>query len=384
MKILMCGRIGLMEVGGGDKIQMQNTAKELEKLGAEVEITTSLNSDFSACDLVHVFQLDWTPETYLYIKKAKRAGKPVVLSPIHHSVKEVERFDNEYAFGYRRLAKVLFKDQHSRDTIKNIYRAIFDPRKIWPTLLSIAIGLKKMHQYSLKNADYVLVQTKLEAQDLKETYNVDFRWKEVPNGVSEIFLHPENFVNPLNAKDYVICVGRIEARKNNNSVLEAVRILRESGDPRFENLNLYFLGRKSWAHHAEYVSIFDSLIKNYKWAKWINEIPYEEMPSYYHNAKVCVSASWFETTGLTLLEAVFCGTNAVAAGERAKEYLGDMASYCDPGSVESISEAIKIEFEKPRPQASDKMRSDFTWRNAAEKTYNVYNMVLGENSNSKK
>ena len=89
MKILMWGRADLFN-GGGDQIQIENTAEELRKLGVEVDVSTSLETDPTSYDLVHVFQLDWAPESNLYARKAKSHKKPLVLSPIHHSVKEVK------------------------------------------------------------------------------------------------------------------------------------------------------------------------------------------------------------------------------------------------------------------------------------------------------
>lgn len=76
MKVLMLGRIGILESGGGDKVQIENTAEELRKLGVEVDVRDNLNMDVSRYDIVHVFQLDWTAEPYFYAKKAKSYNKP--------------------------------------------------------------------------------------------------------------------------------------------------------------------------------------------------------------------------------------------------------------------------------------------------------------------
>ena len=84
----MLGRYHLMEHGGGDKVQIENTARELRALGADVEIKTDEDFIPQNYDIIHLFQLDWTPETYLYAQKAHDAGKPIILSPIHHSIKE--------------------------------------------------------------------------------------------------------------------------------------------------------------------------------------------------------------------------------------------------------------------------------------------------------
>jgi len=374
MKILMLGRIGLLDARGGDRIQVENTAAELRKLGIEVDIRTDMKFKPWEYDLVHIFQLDWVPETYFYAKKAKKFKVPLVLSPIHHDIREVKKFDDEFAFDFRRISKILFKDQFKRDTFKNLYRCIFEPRMIKPTLYSVFHGFKRMQKETLEMADAVLVQTVKEAEDLKRTFGVDFEWYKILNGVGKAFIDPKPFKNPFDFENYIMCVGRIEPRKNQLNIIKAVEKFRkESG----EDVKLVLIGKESPTKHFEYNLLINKLLKKHKWIYRIdNNINYSDLPSYYHFAKVCVSASWFETTGLTSLEALFCGANTVAAGLRAREYLGGYASFCEPDNVDSIKEAIKSEYYSPRPVLDEKIREEYTWRNAAEKTLEVYKTVL--------
>ena len=373
MKVLMQGRVELFTVGGGDKVQIENTAKELKRLGVEVDIKTDLNLDVSSYDLVHVFQLDWTPETFFFAKNAKKYNKPLILSPIHHSVKEVKKFDDEYVFDFRRISKLLFKNQHARDTFKNIYRSFFTSKKIVPTVKSMFMGLENMHKRTLQMADMVLVQTEAEARDLKDTYNVDFKWQKIPNGVATHFLDRKFFANFFEFTDYILCVGRIEPRKNQLKIIEAVANFRKK-----HNLDtrLVLIGAVRPDRHPEFTIRFNLALKKYPWIRHIEKLDYIDMPSVYRYAKVTVSASWFETTGLTSIEALFCGANAVASGDRAKEYLGDYASYCDPGNIESIKDAIYKEYISSRPQLSDSLRNEYTWENTAKTTFAVYNKLL--------
>jgi len=378
MKVLMLGKIGLLEAKGGDRIQVENTASELKKLGVEVDIKTDLNFKPWEYDLIHIFQLDWTPETYFYAKKAKKFKIPLVLSPIHHDVREVQKFDNDFVFDFRRISKLFFKDQFRRDTFKNIYRSFFDPRKIKPTFYSVFHGFKNMQREVLEMSDAVLVQTVLEAEDLKRTFDVDFEWCKVLNGVGKAFIDPKPFKNPFDFKDYIMCVGRIEPRKNQLNVIKGVEKFREATGL---DVKLVLIGKASPSKHFEYNLLIDRLLKKNKWIKRIdNSINYSDLPSYYHFAKVCVSASWFETTGLTSLEALYCGTNTVASGPRAKEYLGGYASFCKPDDTDSIKEAIKNEYYAPRPVLDEKIRSEYTWKNAAEKTFEIYKDIIKKRS----
>jgi glycosyltransferase involved in cell wall biosynthesis len=381
MKVLMLGKTGLLEARGGDRIQVENTASELRKLGVEVDIKTSMEFDPRDYDIIHIFQLDWTPESYFYAKEAKKYNTPIVLSPIHHDVREVKKFDDKFVFDFRRISKVLFRDQFKRDTFKNVYKSIFDRRMLKPTLYSIFYGFKKMQKEVLEMSEYVLVQTVKEAEDLKRTFNVDFKWQKVLNGVGEAFINPKPYKNPFEFEDYIMCVGRIEPRKNQLSIIKAVKRLR---DEEGLDIKLVLIGKASRLKHFEYSTIINKFIKENNWIYQIEGgIDYNELPSYYHFAKVCVSASWFETTGLTSLEALYCGTNTVASGLRAKEYLGSYASFCQPDDIESIKEAIKHEYHSPRPVLDSKIREGYTWENAAKKTLEVYTSILEKDKKQK-
>lgn len=369
----MQGRFDLVNSSGGDKIQIEQTASELRKLGVNVDIVYDTVSDYSKHEIVHIFQLDWTPETHFFAKDAKRASKPVVFSPIHHNVAEVKKFDDECVYDYRRIAKYIFREQHQRDTFKNVYRSILNRNKIKPTLYSVFHGLKNMHRETLILSDVILVQTKLEAKDLKETYGVDINWQIVPNGVGSHFLHTEGLTNPLPFADYIFAVGRIEPRKNQLNLISAVKKLRQESQVDFK---LVLVGLPNKLNHYEYTIRFNNELKKNNWITYIPQVAYKEIPAYFKYAKVCVNASWFETTGLTLLEALYCGTNAVATSPRAKEVLGDLVTYCRPNDIVSIKEAILKEYLSKRPQIPKEMQKEYTWETAAEKTLAVYKTLI--------
>ena len=83
MKVLMQIRSNAFELSGGDTIQMLKTKEALEKLGIEVDISLSLRPDVSGYDVIHLFNLTRVQETYVQLKNAKAAHKPVVLSTIY-------------------------------------------------------------------------------------------------------------------------------------------------------------------------------------------------------------------------------------------------------------------------------------------------------------
>lgn len=375
MKVLFLGRPELLSGTGGDRVQVEHTAECLRKLGIGVDIKTGIVSDLNAYDIVHVFQLDWNLECFFQIRSAKKQKKPIVFSPVHHNIDELKRFDDEYVFDFRRISKVLFKNQFHRDLFKEFYRALFKPSRLLVVFFAAFYGVKKMSIDALKNSDIILVQTAQEAEDLKRTFGLDLKCEIVKNGVSEVYSRSsfDDVTSPLGFTDYILCVGRIEPRKNQLSIISAVSSLRNEQKL---DIRLVFIGAKVKKKHFEYMSQFDSCLKANGWLTHVGSVSYDKMPLYYRFAKVGVSASWFETTGLTSIEALFCGTNVVASGDRAREYLGSYASYCDPGDVTSIKNAIYKEYLAPRPTLDEKLRNEYTWENTARMTLDVYNRSL--------
>jgi hypothetical protein len=111
---------------------------------------------------------------------------------------------------------------------------------------------------------------------------------------------------------------------------------------------------------------------------FIESLPQEELASAYAAAKVHALPGWFETPGLSTLEAAAAGCNVVSTDRGlAREYLGEMAWYCDPRSLESIRAAVVAAYEGPRSQAlREHVRERYGWKTAAERTLEGYRLAL--------
>ena len=107
-------------------------------------------------------------------------------------------------------------------------------------------------------------------------------------------------------------------------------------------------------------------------------MPQEDLIRYYQKAKVHVLPSWFETCGLSTLEAAAMGCNIVITNRGyTSEYYNGHAFYCDPSSPSSILEAIeKASKENDEKVFRKKVLTDYTWRNAALKTFEAYQKIL--------
>ena len=378
IRVLFQSRIDLFDVRGGDTIQILETKKGLEKLGVLVDVDLSLRPELSKYDLVHVFNLDWVCEPYLQIINAKKQGKPIVLSPIHHSLKEFEKYEKEYRFGLARIGNFLLPWQPLRDMARNVVKGIIYPPKLKPALIQLFVGIRKQQKDSISFADHIIVQTTKEAEDLAESYGVSaFQWTKVVNGVNvDRFLDGDvaKARKIAGSAKYILCVGRIEPRKNQLSLIKAFKELKIQ-DGGFKDVSLVCVGSLN-THHPTYIYRFKKEIRSD--IHYTGFLDQSLLAGLYKACFMFVSPSWFETTGLVYLEAIVSGAKSiVASGARAEEYLRENAVYCDPGSVSSIKEAIKIA-RRPtvKGKFDEKVKKTYTWENCARQTLEVYKGVL--------
>jgi glycosyltransferase involved in cell wall biosynthesis len=110
----------------------------------------------------------------------------------------------------------------------------------------------------------------------------------------------------------------------------------------------------------------------------IEHIDHKELARIYKAAKVHVLPSWFETTGLSSLEAGVMGCNVVVTRKGdTEEYFEDMAYYCEPDSIVSIKEAVMNAHAQPfHTGLKDKILENYTWQNTAKETLEAYKTIL--------
>lgn len=112
---------------------------------------------------------------------------------------------------------------------------------------------------------------------------------------------------------------------------------------------------------------------------FIGFVSQDNVPELYRRHKVHILASWFETTGLSSLEAVACGCTIVISRKGdTEEYFGDHAFYCEPGDTRSIREAVDRAMAAPADHSFMKeVRERYSWEITARETLSVYQKVLG-------
>ena len=130
--------------------------------------------------------------------------------------------------------------------------------------------------------------------------------------------------------------------------------------------------------------------------KYIPPLNHIELASAYCAASIHVQPSWFETVGLSSLEAAATGTPIVTTVQgAAQEYFGDKAIYVEPDSLESIRTGVltamkqSTEIEQNNKNATPKsernmleiktyIKDRFTWDKTAKNTLEAYEQVLAD------
>lgn len=336
MRVLFQTRPDYLSNIAGDTIQLLKTKEYIEKLGVEIEIsvTPTRVKDF---DIVHLFNTTRVKETYEFFINAKKQQKPVAVSTIYWDFSEFCQ---------------------NPDSPGNLY-------KNW-------LGSQTMRKSVLRGADMLLPNSHLEAGIIRQQHGNTAPFHVVPNGVDPIFARgsPDAFYKQHGLKDFILCVGRINPRKNQ---LSLIRALKGSG------LTLILAGP---LNDGEYLR---KCCREYPGLIVLNQLEHHELLSLYAAAKVHVLPSWFETPGLASLEAGLSGCSIVTTDRgSAIEYFGDLACYCDPGSINSIRSAIAKACVLPqqmRHALSKRIAENFLWSHVARETLLAYEKILSSSSN---
>jgi glycosyltransferase involved in cell wall biosynthesis len=353
MKVVIIARTSLFTSTGGDTVQVLNTVKHLEKLGVTADIRlTSDSINYDEYDLMHFFSLIRPSDIMPHIRKSK---KPFVVTPLLIDYSEYDRRFRKGISG--KIFRFFSADQI--EYLKTIARWAKGQQNLgsYTYLLN---GQRRGIVDILTKATLLLPNSQLEYDRLIRSYPVVPAYQIVPNGID-----PELFQSSaLEAKDesMVLCVARIEGLKNQVNLVKALN------DTRYQ---LYIIGNPAINQPKYYKECQRIASGN---VHFIGHLTQNELIPYYKKAKVHVLPSWFETCGLSSLEAAAMGCNIVITDKGyASEYFQSDAFYCDPGSTDSIREVIAVACATTaRERLRKKMLSHFTWENAAIKTKSAY------------
>lgn len=327
---------------GGGEIQLLQTKKHLEEIGVEVKLFDPWKDKLKDYPLIHTFGS--VKDCLPVMEAAKTAGIKNVLSTIcWYSWKS-----SWYTYPEPKPRAVSMARHAAKAFLP------FLPSK-----------RKRMMEIS----DLLLPNSTTEADQLRKFFGMPAeKILTVPNGVDAAFADakPDAFVSRYKMKDFVLCVGRIEPRKNQ---LTMVRALSGLDTP------VVFIGAPV-PHYKEY---YEKCRKEAgKNIHFLGALPHDTLPSAYAACRTFVLASWLETPGLAALEAGLAGANVVITTEGAtREYFGEHAIYARPENPAEIRSSVEASLKQPRSgNLRERVLENYLWKNAAQKTLEGYKKIL--------
>jgi len=141
---------------------------------------------------------------------------------------------------------------------------------------------------------------------------------------------PDAFAARYGTRDFVLCVGRIEPRKNQLTLLEALA----------DDAVDVVLASGGHAYRQDYLEACRRFRRRGR-TVYLPHLTDAELAGAYRAARVHVLPSWYELPGLVTLEALGAGCAVVTTGwGTLKDYLGDTIPYAAPDDPAALRRAI--------------------------------------------
>jgi glycosyltransferase involved in cell wall biosynthesis len=357
---------------GGPSIRAPRLVRELSEAGVQAELRRHPDPrGLEGIEVAHVFNA-WSPLSALdAIRRARQAGRAVVLSPIFldlsHAALWEEGLVQAFAAGAPGAAMEPALAAFRADLAAA--RAAGDaPAEAMP-------GFHDAVREMAHHADRLILVSERERARLARIGAETTRARIVRNPVDAAFFgaaDPALFRDHVGLSDFVLCVARLEPRKNQ---LMLVHALRETGLP------VVLVGQatnNTYAQVLERHATGDLRI--------LGRLPAHSplLASAYAAARVVALPSWAEGAPLAALEAAAAGARLVLSDDSGEsEYFGDLARYCDPGDAASIRAAVLAAWDDPRDAATVAARKahiaeEFGWPRHRAATEAVYAEALAE------
>ena len=266
------------------------------------------------------------------------------------------------------------------DLINLVKPETFKGRAGFP-LLSMTLWKRAIE--GMRQADHIIAVSSHTKQDTVEHLDIaPQKITTIPNAVNRIFraLSPDEIQAArdhynLSAETFCLLnVGSNNSRKNILTILRAVAEL--AG----QNIPIHF-----WKAGADFNLAQKQFIQAHGLDQCVTYLgkPDEETLVQLYSAADCLMApSLYEGFGLTILEAMACGTPVITANVSAMpEVAGDAAILVNPQSIDEIVQAVRNLYTDPGKRQElarsglDRVQQ-FTWENTAEQVAQVYEKVL--------
>jgi glycosyltransferase involved in cell wall biosynthesis len=200
---------------------------------------------------------------------------------------------------------------------------------------------------------------------------VDSRFQRAPGEAIVEFRQRNELIRP-----FVLAVGTREPRKNLPALIEAFARVKDE-----ISQDLVHAGGAGWLPDELDRAIAEAKLGDR--LRFVDFVPHDELPLWYSAADCFIMPSLYEGFGLPLLEAMACGTPAIASNRSSlPEVAGDAAYLCEP-DADSIAVALTTvlhdgELRQRLHEAGPNRAKAFTWQRTAALTVGSYRRAIDD------
>lgn len=349
LKILFQNRPGALTYPGGDTMVMERYRSALEDLGHTVDLHLSADAEYSRYDVVHLFNLVLPEVIEPMARNAIAAGRPVFVQALQ---------ENQTAYLGKAFVRARALTRYVRNGqtpgTRDGTLAAEPPAQSQATASSAAVAgtAAALFCNSRDERSYVL------------NLHPGARCRVVPYGVDPVLAEadPADFTRAFGVRDFLLCVGRLEVRKNQLSLLAALEQ---------EDVDLV-LADGGVAYFPEYAEACRSFRRRGR-TIITGRLSPAMLASAYRAARAHILPSWQELPGLVTLEAAAYGCNVAATPHGGiREYMGEACAYFEPDDLSGIRAASLEAMRKPRDGSAAAAATRHTWAASAARILAAY------------
>lgn len=389
---------------GGQGVYIRNLSRELVKLGHNVEVVAGPPNPLldSPAKLTMLETLDlYNPEALFRVPNLSELSDPVNL--MEWFGVSTMGYPEPFTFGFRAWRYLHYNfdkydivhDNQSLSygilglstrlpTVATIHHPITVDRKL--AIGSVTNPLKKIKHFRwysfigmqkrvARRLPKIITVSEFSRDDIAKEFKIpDTNFTVVPNGINTELFYPMPEV--AREPDRLIVTNSADtALKGLYYLLQAVEKI-----SRKRSVKLTVIGKPKENGGVE------KLIKKLKIEKLITftgRITNEQFVREYARASIAVVPSVYEGFGLPVGEAMSTGIPVISTtGGALPEVAGDAAYLVPPANPDALADAVCYLFDNPEKAKKlgesgyNRVHSQFTWKNAAEKTVEAYREVI--------
>ena len=238
--------------------------------------------------------------------------------------------------------------------------------------------------FSVRFADQIIADSEHTRQDIARLLKVD------PARLTVIPLAAGSQYQPIEQSDilqtvrrkhhlpdrFILFVSTLEPRKGIDTLLEALARL----TPPQLDVQLVITGKRGW--YTEHLFAQIERLQLTPRVQLTDYLPDEDLPALYNCADVLAFPSRYEGFGLTVLEAMACGTPVVCSNSSSlPEVVGNAALLVSPNDAPALAQALQrvltdAALRQQMKALGLQQAARFSWSRTAQETLAVYERIM--------